>query len=105
MFKNDKGFTLIEMLFVLMIISVLLILIIPSFSSKSEGIHEKGCNALVSIVQAQADVYQLDHSKVPASIDTLKENDYISNNQTSCPNGGNLTINNKGIVSVVKSGE
>ncbi|PNY97825.1 competence protein ComGC, partial [Staphylococcus chromogenes] len=36
--KENKGFTLIEMLLVLLIISVLLILIIPNIAKQSEHI-------------------------------------------------------------------
>lgn len=41
MFKNERGFTLIEMLIVLMIISVLIILIVTNLSGKSEEVNEK----------------------------------------------------------------
>lgn len=105
MFKEEKGFTLIEMLFVLMIISILLILIIPTFSSKSSGVHDQGCEALVKVVQTQADVYQLNESKVPTSLDDLVSKEYISDEQTSCSNGKSLTINQQGIVSISSSGD
>ncbi|MBD1222742.1 prepilin-type N-terminal cleavage/methylation domain-containing protein [Virgibacillus halodenitrificans] len=49
MLKNNRGFTLIEMLIVLMIISVLIILIVPNLSGKSKQVHDKGCEALVNV--------------------------------------------------------
>lgn len=104
MFNNQKGFTLIEMLFVLMIISVLLFLIIPSFSSKSAGVHDRGCEALVQVVQAQTEMYQLNESETP-TIDDLTKNDYISEKQSNCPNGEQLTIDSDGIVRISSSGD
>lgn len=105
MLNNQKGFTLIEMLFVLMIISVLLILIIPSFSSKSSGVHDKGCDALVKVVQAQADIYQLNESKTASSIKDLIDAEYISEDQKSCQNEKVLKIDLNGIVSATGSGD
>lgn len=105
MFKQENGFTLIEMLFVLMIISILLILIIPTFSSKSSGVHDQGCDALVKVVQAQVDVYQLNESTVPTSLQELVSKDYISDEQTSCSNNKALTINQKGIVEIANTGD
>ncbi|PAV29077.1 prepilin-type cleavage/methylation domain-containing protein [Virgibacillus profundi] len=98
MFKNNKGFTLIEMLIVLMIISVLIILIVPNLSGKSKGVHETGCDALVKVVQAQVDLYYLDEGSYPATIDDLVEKDYISNEQKECPSGDAITFESEGIV-------
>ena len=91
MFKNDKGFTLIEMLIVLMIISVLIILVVPNLSGKSQSVHDTGCDALVKVVQAQTDLYFLDEGEYPSSVSALTPN-YISEEQTECPNGDTITI-------------
>ncbi|GGK03237.1 competence protein ComGC [Lentibacillus kapialis] len=101
MFKNERGFTLIEMLIVLMIISVLIILIVPNLGKKSEEVHDKGCEALVSVVQAQADAYLIDTGAYPASIDTLV-GEYIESEQTTCPDDRTLTIAGDGTVSAGK---
>ncbi len=42
MFKNQRGFTLIEMLIVLMIISVLVMLLIPNLGKKVKRLTRKG---------------------------------------------------------------
>ncbi|OZU89976.1 prepilin-type cleavage/methylation domain-containing protein [Virgibacillus indicus] len=94
MFKNNKGFTLIEMLIVLMIISVLIILIVPNLSGKSKGVHDTGCDALVKVVQAQVDLFYLDKGKYPADIDELVSTEYISKEQKTCPNNQEITLNN-----------
>lgn len=92
MFKNNKGFTLIEMLIVLMIISVLIILIVPNLSGKSKEVNKKGCDALVTVVQAQTDAYYLDKSSYPASLEALEKAGYITKDQKTCPNGKSLEL-------------
>lgn len=87
MLKNQKGFTLIEMLFVLMIISILIILIVPNLSTKSEEVYSEGCEALVAVVQTQVDSYYLDNGSYPVSLDTLETDKYITSSQQTCKNG------------------
>ncbi|WP_443089748.1 competence type IV pilus major pilin ComGC [Virgibacillus sp. MG-45] len=94
MFRNNRGFTLIEMLIVLMIISVLMILIIPNLSGKSDQVYKKGCKALVSVVQAQVDAYQLDKGSIPNDLDTLVVAGYITPEQKQCPNGEGIIYEN-----------
>lgn len=80
------------MLVVLVIISVLIILIIPNLSGKTKEVHNKGCKALESLVQAQADSYHLDTGTVVDSLNTLVTNNYIEESQKTCPNNKTLTI-------------
>lgn len=105
MFKNQKAFTLVEMLFVLLIISVLIILIVPSLTSKSTGVQDQGCKALVQVVQAQVDTYYLNEHTLPESIKALADASYITDDQTSCANGNKLTMDDKGHVSVSNAGQ
>lgn len=84
--KNQDGFTLIEMLIVLLIISVLIILIIPNLTGKGKEVQTKGCDALVSMVQSQVISYELAKGKFPDSLDALEKDNYIENDQKECPN-------------------
>ncbi|QKY69443.1 competence type IV pilus major pilin ComGC [Lentibacillus sp. CBA3610] len=72
------------MLIVLMIISVLIILIVPNLGDKSEEVHDKGCEALVSVVQAQVDAYHIEEKTYPDSLDVLVPQ-YITEGQKTCP--------------------
>jgi len=47
MIKNQKGFTLIEMMIVLLVISVLLVITVPNVTKNNSSINEKGCEAFV----------------------------------------------------------
>ncbi len=98
MIKQENGFTLIEMLIVLAIISVLIILVVPNLGKSNEEVHEQGCDALVSVVQAQVYLYHLDNGFYPAEISDLVMDNYIRSDQVQCANGKSLTINNQGEV-------
>ncbi|PAD39477.1 competence type IV pilus major pilin ComGC, partial [Terribacillus sp. 7520-G] len=41
--RNEKGFTLVEMLIVLLVISVLMILIVPNLADKNDRVQSQGC--------------------------------------------------------------
>ena len=98
--RNEKGFTLIEMLIVLLVISILLIITIPNITKHQSTIHSKGCEAFVKMVQAQVQSYEIDHAKFPANVSDLESQGYLK--QTSCPNGDGVSIDKEGNVSVAK---
>lgn len=98
MFKKQNGFTLIEMLIVLMIISVLIILIVPNLSDKSKQVYEKGCTALVAVVQTQVDSYYLDIGSYPTTLDNLVTDKYITTEQKTCKNLKTLSVDVTGKV-------
>lgn len=100
MMNGENGFTLIEMVIVLFIIAVLILLIIPTISNRSEHVDNQGCEALVLSVQTQADAYRLENGSYPKTINKLKEDNFITESQLKCKNDKKLTIDNEGVVSV-----
>ncbi|WP_138415813.1 competence type IV pilus major pilin ComGC [Aquibacillus sediminis] len=82
---NEKGFTLIEMLIVLAVISTLLILLIPNLADKNEDLQDSGCEALEMMAESQIQAYRIEENKEPESIDDLIENDYLQSKD--CANG------------------
>lgn len=95
MLKNQRGFTLVEMMIVLLIIAVLLIITIPNVAKHHSKINDKGCDAFVKMVQAQVQAYRIDHNEIP-SLDELKSEEYIT--ETKCPDGRGISIDEKGTV-------
>jgi len=100
MFNNERGFTLVEMLVVLMIISVLIILIVPNISRQTTDVNDKGCEALVSVVEAQTQAFYLEEGSYPSSINDLVREGFIKDNQTTCPNNQSIVVSGDGTVSV-----
>jgi competence protein ComGC len=95
--KNQDGFTLIEMMIVLLVISVLLVITIPNVTKNNSSINEKGCEAYVKMVQGQVQSYQIENHKVP-TIQQLVDEKYIDNGQ--CPSGEAVIISAEGEVSI-----
>lgn len=85
--KNEKGFTLIEMMVVMLIISVLLVITIPNITKHNQNINKKGCGAYKKMVEAQVQAYQLDLGKYPSSIADLVQAKYLPENAGGCPGG------------------
>jgi len=97
MLRNNHGFTLFEMLFVLLVISVLIMLFIPSLSKRSDSVHDTGCDALKTVVQAQVDLYTLEKGAQPKEIGALVD-EYITEDQLQCKNGKDLILENGQVV-------
>lgn len=102
LWKDNRGFTLVEMLLVMLVITVLLLIMIPNVTKNSKLIGDKGCQALLSMVDAQIQAYQLDTGGHPQSINDLNSPDYLEDRfdeetgTLNCPNGSTVTIvNNK----------
>jgi competence protein ComGC len=88
--KNEKGFTLIEMMIVMLVISVLLIITIPNVTKHNSNINKKGCEAFVKMVQSQVQSYEIEYGELPSSITDLQSKEYISSNE--CPDGKTTVI-------------
>ena len=94
---NDKGFTLIKMLIVLLIISILILVTIPNVTKHFATIDEKGCDAYVSMVQGQVQAYKIEKMKFP-TVSQLIEEGYISTEEAKCPSGESIIIREDGLV-------
>lgn len=99
--RNESGFTLIEMMVVMLIISILLIITIPNVTKHNANINKKGCEAFVRMVQSQVQSYEIEHdNEVPASINDLKTAGYLT--ISKCPDGKTeVQIADDGTVSTV----
>ncbi|KAA0549434.1 prepilin-type N-terminal cleavage/methylation domain-containing protein [Bacillus sp. BGMRC 2118] len=98
---NEKGFTMIEMMIVLLVISILMIITIPNITKNQGMIRSKGCDAYINLVQAQVEAYKMDNgTAVIPSIDDLVTEKYIKKKE--CPNGDVLEVNTSGEVVFVQ---
>jgi competence protein ComGC len=102
--KNEKGFTLIEMMIVLLIISVLLIITIPNIGKYNANVNTKGCSAYVKMVEAQVQAYKMDNGTYPANTQTLVSEGYLRKNESACPDTTNIIIGANGEVTTTESG-
>ena len=89
---NKKGFTLLEMVVVVMIIAVLFLLTIPNVSKVMDSVDDNACDALTRVVDSAIVQYKLTYGQYPASINDLVSAGFISDDQVSCSNGKKLYI-------------
>ncbi len=78
---NDNGFTLIEMVLVLFVISILMLLIIPNVVQQKQKVDNQGTKALVTVVQTQVELYEMEQNEKAPNFEVLKAADYLSDAQ------------------------
>lgn len=75
--KKEAGFTLMELMIVMMIISVLATLAIPSFVAAVKSAREAVLKEDLHVMRAAIDSYTMDKQKAPQSLDDLVQNGYL----------------------------
>jgi len=75
--KNESGFTLMELMIVMMIIGVLTTLAIPSFVSAVRAAKEAVLKEDLRVMRAAIDSYTMDKQKAPQSLDDLVQEGYL----------------------------
>ncbi|MED1562875.1 competence type IV pilus major pilin ComGC [Alkalihalobacillus alcalophilus] len=110
MIKNERAFTLIEMLVVLMVISVLLLILVPNLTQNQSTANDKSCEATIRLVQSQVYAYQIDEGALPNDMNDMLPYLHLSSDvqldndgKLQCPNGDYLEIDEDGIISVVNN--
>ena len=90
--KNDKGFTLVELMVVLVIIGILVAIAVPIYNKTQDKAKETACQANLRILEGAVAQYQLDNDgALPSTLDNLS--DYIKDvDNLECPSGGDYTI-------------
>lgn len=87
-----KGFTILEMIIVLTIIALIFLLTLPNIQQKKKVIDNKGCEALIEVVNAQILLFEVDTLETPGSIGELISGGYLKESQQRCPDGEAITI-------------
>src|SRR5450631_3782892 len=75
--KQEAGFTLMELMIVMMIIGVLATLAIPSFKSAVKSAREAVLKEDLHVMRAAIDSYTMDKQKAPQSLDDLVQDGYL----------------------------
>jgi general secretion pathway protein G len=75
--KQDAGFTLMELMIVMMIIGVLATLAIPSFVGAVKSAREAVLKEDLRVMRSAIDAYTMDKQKAPQSLDDLVQDGYL----------------------------
>lgn len=79
--RNEKGFTLIEILLVVIIIGILVSLVAPRLAGRSEEARKQAAKADIDGGLALAlDLFEVDNGRYPANLDDLVEKPSDSQN-------------------------
>ena len=95
-FKKTKGFTLVEIMIVVLIIGILLAIAVPNFIKARESSRGKTCVANLKQIESAKEQWAMENKKgatdTPAQSDLEGASNYIKKWPT-CPSGGTYTIN------------
>ena len=98
--KNQRGFTLIEMMIVLLVISVLLMITVPNVTKNNSTINEKGSEAYIKMVEGQIQAYEMENKEIP-TVKALVDGKYLVSSEG--PAGKTIQISTEGVVTLVDS--
>ncbi|MGX7348675.1 competence type IV pilus major pilin ComGC [Dolosicoccus paucivorans] len=79
--KNKKGFTLLEMLIVLVIVALLMAIIIPQVSGQKKRIEQQAKENIAEVVTTQVETYQMVEASSDVTLQTLHDGGYITDRQ------------------------
>ncbi|KRN64912.1 hypothetical protein IV80_GL000609 [Pediococcus cellicola] len=77
---------------VLFIISLLILIVLPNIAQQRNSAKTIHGNAMVEVVQTQIDLYENEHQKLPASLDELKEDGYLTEKQVAQAEQNHISI-------------
>jgi prepilin-type N-terminal cleavage/methylation domain-containing protein len=92
MLRNQKGFTLMELMIVIVIIGVLAAIGVPAYRNYIDNAKKQTCAANRRTLATAVGLYMTENNgNVPQGVDALK--DYMTNaDAVKCPAGGNYII-------------
>lgn len=98
--KNKDGFTLVEMLIVLVVVALLMAIIIPNVAGQRDRIEDQATENIAEIIENQIHTYELvngDGASITLSL--LADENYITDRQLE-EAGSLLGLDSEDIISV-----
>jgi len=104
--KNQKGFTLVELMVVVVIIGILVAIAVPVYNNITETAEEKACKANVRTIQGAVGMYYAKYGDYPGVVEDLtKDGDKYLEEPPECPSGGGYVIQDGTVTCDVHGGK
>ena len=101
--RSKKGFTLVEIMIVVLIIGILMAIAVPNFIKARENSRRNSCIANLKQIDSAKEQYAMDQKLATGATVTMANltdptNGYIKGAATGpvCPSGGTYTVNSVG---------
>ena len=92
--RDSKGFTLVELMVVLLIIGILVAIAIPIYNSTQENARLKACQSNLRTIDGAISQYQADGGDVSTLTDVGQLVPTYIKEVPKCPSGGTYSIDN-----------
>ncbi len=89
--RNHAGFTLVEILIVVIILGILAAIVIPQFTNASSSAKSSSVQSTLQSIRSQLELYKIQHSDTPPTVTlmwTALTGPTDSTGNTSTTNGG-----------------
>lgn len=91
--RREHGFTLIEVLAVVVVIGIIAAIALPRFLGVKSDAEEKACKGNMASINVQVERYYTVNGSWPATLATITgDTDYFPDGAPTCPGGGTYTL-------------
>jgi len=91
--SRKSGFTLVELLIVVLILAALAAIAVPRIGASAANARIRACETNINIINGQIELYQANEGVAPGDIDDVVLNtDYFPDGSPSCPFGVGYAI-------------
>ena len=97
--RRPNGFTILEMMIVMLVVAVLLMITLPNVAAKNTIIRKTGCQAMLDVIDSQILLFEIEHDREPVDLNELLNEGYLKEAQMACPDGTTPVIENGQAVS------